>query len=138
MEPGLPWRLIVTGGSIVLGSPQADEAPLVLNRILMRALLDPAKKRIDLLQGDVGGGGVNLAMSGNIDFLLRRAAIVRRHGRNADERQASPSASGRFSSPPRCGPWVLDNIQGGDVSRIEIAANAPMPTLKEDGPPIPR
>ena len=33
--------------------------------------------------------------------------------------------------------WVLENVQGGDVTRVEIAANAPMPTLKEGGPPIP-
>lgn len=136
MQPGLPWRLIVTGGSIVLGSAQADETPLVLNRILMRAALDPARKRIDLLQGEVAGGGVNLAMSGNIDFS-----------------SGEPRLSGGMVGTPMKGnlakriwpvfvaskvrTWVLENIQGGDVSRVEIAANAPMPTLKEDGPPIP-
>jgi hypothetical protein len=136
LEPGLPWRLIVTGGSIVLGPAQADEAPLVLNRILMRAALDPAKKRIELLQGEIAGGGVNLAMSGNIDFS-----------------SGEPRLSGGMVGTPMKGnlakriwpmfvaskvrAWVLENIQGGDVSRVEIAANAPMPTLKEDGPPIP-
>jgi len=136
LEPGLPWRLIVTGGSIVLGSAQADETPLILNRILMRAALDPAKKRIELLQGEIAGGGVNLAMSGNIDFS-----------------SGEPRLSGGMVGTPMKGnlgkriwpifvaskvrTWVLENVQGGDVSRIEIAANAPMLTFKEDGPPIP-
>ena len=135
MEQGLPWRLIVTGGSIVLGGP-ADEAPLVLNRILMRAALDFPKRRIDLLQGEVAGGGVNLAMSGNIDFA-----------------SGEPRLSGGMVGTPMKGhlakriwpifvaskvrSWVFENIQGGDVTRVELAANAPMPTLREDGPPIP-
>jgi Protein of unknown function len=136
MEPGLPWRLIVTGGSIVLGPPQADEAPLVLNRILVRALLDPATKRIDLLQGDVGGGGVNLAMSGNIDFssgepLLSGGMVGMPMKGNLAKRIWPVFVATKVRT------WVLENIQGGDVSRIEIAANAPMLTLKEDGPPIP-
>ena len=43
-EPRTPWRLTLTGGTIVLGSPQsADEAPLVLNRILMRASSIPRR-----------------------------------------------------------------------------------------------
>ena len=136
MEPGLPWRLIVTGGSIVLGGTQADETPLVLNRILMRYALDFPKRRIDLLQGEVAGGGVNLAMSGHIDFS-----------------SGDPRISGGMVGTPMKGTlakriwpmfvaskvrnWVFENIQGGDVTRVELAANAPMPTLKEGGPPIP-
>ena len=137
MQPGLPWRLIVTGGSIVLGGTQADETPLVLNRILMRAALDFAKRRIDLLQGEIAGGGVNLAMSGHIDFSSGEPRAVRRHGRHADERSRSPSASGRCSSPPRCATGCSRISRAATSTRLEIAANAPMPTLKEDGPPIP-
>ena len=137
MEPGLPWRLIVTGGSIVLGPPQADEAPLVLNRILMRALLDPAKKRIDLLQGEVAGGGVNLAMSGNIDFSsgepLLSGGMVGTPMKGSLAKRIWPIF---VASKVRT--WVLDNIQGGDVSRIEIAANAPMPTPEGRRPADPR
>ena len=108
----------------------------MLNRILMRCALDFPKRRIDLLQGEVAGGGVNLAMSGNIDFS-----------------SGEPRMSGGMVGTPMKGTlakriwpmfvaskvrnWVLENIQGGDVTRVEIAANAPMPTLKEGGPPIP-
>jgi hypothetical protein len=135
MQQGLPWRLIVTGGSIVLGG-EADETPLVLNRILMRYALDFPKRRIDLLQGEVAGGGVNLAMSGHIDFS-----------------SGDPRLSGGMVGTPMKGhlakriwpmfvaskvrTWVFENIQGGEVTRVELAANAPMPTLKEGGPPIP-
>jgi hypothetical protein len=136
MQAGLPWRTIVTGGAIVLGGTQADETPLVLNRVLMRAALDFGKKRIDLLQGEISGGGVNLAMSGNMDFS-----------------SGEPRLSGGLVGTPMKGhlgkriwpmfvaskvrKWVLENVQGGDISRIEVAANAPMITFKEDGPPIP-
>ena len=135
MQQGLPWRMIVTGGSIVLAG-QPDEAPLVLNRILMRYALDFQNRRIDLVQGEVAGGGVNLAMSGNIDFS-----------------SGEPRLSGGMVGTPMKGhlakriwpmfvaskvrSWVFENIQGGEVTRVELAANAPMPTLKEDGPPIP-
>src|SRR5204863_2037433 len=136
MVPALPWRLIVTGGSIVLGSPQADDVPLVLNRILMRATLDPAKRRIDLLQGDIAGGGVNLAMSGNMDFssgepLLSGGMVGTPMKGNLAKRIWPIFVASKVRT------WVMENVQGGDVSRLEVAANAPMPTLKENGPPIP-
>lgn len=136
MEAGLPWRLTVTGGSIVLGPPQADEAPLVLNRVLMRATLDPAKKRIDLLQGDVAGGGVNLAMSGSMDFssgepLLSGGMVGTPMKGNLAKRIWPVFVASKVRT------WVMENVQGGDVSRLEVAANAPIPTFKEDGPPVP-
>ena len=136
MEAGLPWRLVVTGGSIVLGPPQADEAPLVLNRILMRAALDPAKKRVDLLQGEIAGGGVNLAMSGSMDFssgepLLSGGMVGTPMKGNLAKRIWPVFVASKVRT------WVMENVQGGDVSRLEVAANAPIPTFKEDGPPVP-
>jgi hypothetical protein len=135
-EPGGPWRTTITGGSIVLGPLQPQEAPLVLNRIVMRGALDIANRRIELTKGEIAGGGVNLAISGNIDFS-----------------SGEPRLSGGMAGTPMRGTlakriwpvfvaskvrsWVLANMQSGEVTRVEIAANAPMETLKEDGPPIP-
>ena len=66
------------------------------------------------MQGEVGGGGVNLAMSGNIDFS-----------------SGEPRLSGGMVGTPMKGHlakriwpmfvaskvrnWVFENIQGGDV-----------------------
>ena len=33
--------------------------------------------------------------------------------------------------------WVSENLESGDIERVDIATNAPIDTLKEDGPPIP-
>ena len=138
LEPGLPWRLIVTGGSIVLGGPKADEAPLVLNRILMRAALDSRKA------------------SASICCRARSPAAgsTSRCPATWISRPASRALSGGMVGTPMKGhlakriwpifvaskvrTWVLENVQGGDVSRVELAANAPLPTLREDGPPDPR
>ena len=34
--------------------------------------------------------------------------------------------------------WVVENLQSGDIERIDIATNSPIENLKEDGPPIPQ
>jgi hypothetical protein len=33
--------------------------------------------------------------------------------------------------------WVMEHMSGGSVETLEIATNAPLPTLRADGPPIP-
>ncbi len=136
IEPGAPWRITATGGSIVLGAREPGESPLVLNRILMRGAFDYAGARITLSQGEIAGGGVNLAMSGTLDFS-----------------SGEPVISGGMAGTPMKGTlakriwpvfvaakvrnWVLANIHEGEIARMELAANAPVETLKEDGPPIP-
>lgn len=136
IEPGAPWRITATGGSIVLGAREPGETPLVLNRILMRGAFDYAGARITLSQGEIAGGGVNLAMSGTLDFS-----------------SGEPVISGGMAGTPMKGTlakriwpvfvaakvrnWVLANIHEGEIARMELAANAPVETLKEDGPPIP-
>ena len=136
IEPGAPWRITATGGSIVLGAREPGETPLVLNRILMRGAFDYAGARITLSQGEIAGGGVNLAMSGTLDFS-----------------SGEPVISGGMAGTPMKGAlakriwpvfvaakvrnWVLANIHEGEIARMELAANAPVETLKEDGPPIP-
>jgi len=136
VEAGGPWRFTATGGSIVLGAREPGESALVLNRILMRGTFDYASGRIALSQGEIAGGGVNLAMSGTLDIS-----------------SGEPVISGGLAGTPMKGAlakriwpvfvaskvrnWVLANIHEGEIARMELAANAPIDTLKEDGPPIP-
>lgn len=135
-EPGGTWRVTVTGGSIVLGSGQPNDIPLVLNRILMRARLDPADRRIVLEQGDIGGMGVNLAMSGSLDASGPELRVA---GGLAGTPMSGPAVKKIWpvfvASKVRT--WVLDNMFSGEVSRLELATNAPVDTLREGGPPIP-
>ena len=42
-EAGGAWGMTVTGGTIVLAVRRHDDEPLMLNRILLRAKLDPAE-----------------------------------------------------------------------------------------------
>jgi len=131
-----PWRMTLTGGSVVLADGRDDPQPLVLNRILIRAICDPVRKRIDVLQGDIGGSGVRGALNGSVDFS------------SGDPRLAVGLAITPMSSAAakkvwpvfiasKVRSWVLENLQSGDIERIDIATNAPIDTLKEGGPPIP-
>ena len=135
-EAGGPWRVTVTGGSIVLGPRHANDNPLVLNRIMLRAKLDPAQRRISLEQGDIGGAGVNLAMGGNLDFSGPELRVA---GGMAGTPMSGPVAKKIWpvfvASKVRS--WVLNNMHSGEISRLELAANAPTDTLREGGPPIP-
>lgn len=134
--PGEPWRVTVAGGSIVLSDSADDSRALVLNKIMLRANLDLMRRRIDLVQGDVGGAGVAGSLSGSVDFS------------GSDPRLAVGLAITPMSSDiaKRVWPifvatkvrnWVTENLHAGDIERVDIATNAPIETLKEGGPPIP-
>ncbi|MGE3147724.1 MAG: DUF3971 domain-containing protein, partial [Pseudorhodoplanes sp.] len=140
-ETSAPWGLTLTGGTIVLGpaldaSPEAEKSVLVLNRILMRARVDPVRKRIDLDQGDIGNNDLRFALSGSVDFSgeprLNAAMVGTRMPVIAVKRVWPVFVASKVRR------WVIDNISGGTIERLEVAANAPMETLKESGPPIPR
>lgn len=134
--PGDPWRLTVTGGSIVLAEGASDPQPLVLNKIMMRANVDLTRRRLDLVQGDIAGAGVAGSLSGGVDFS------------GSDPRLAIGLAMTPMSAnvakkvwpifvATKVRNWVTENLQSGDIERVDIATNAPIETLKEGGPPIP-
>ncbi|WP_111417086.1 DUF3971 domain-containing protein [Rhodoplanes roseus] len=135
-EPGKPWQLALRGGSVVVGSAAQGESPLLINRLLVRGRFDPATRRLDIQHGEAGGGDVNIAMSGFIELAT------------SDPRLAVGMAARNMSAtsfkrvwPPFVNPpvreWVMDNMAGGMLDRIEIATNAPFSTLRAGGPPVP-
>jgi hypothetical protein len=136
LEAGGPWRVAVTGGSIVIGPAQPNESPLVLNRIMLRAKLDPAQRRIVLEQGDISGAGVKLAMGGNLDFSGPELRVA---GGLAGTPMSGPVAKKIWPvfMASKVRSWVLENMHGGEITRLELATNAPVDTLREGGPPIP-
>lgn len=134
--PGMPWRMTLTGGSVVLAADRNDPQPLVLNRILVRANIDFARRRIDVEQGDIGGSGLRGVLNGGVDFSSGEPRL----GVGLALTPMSSAAAKKvwpvfIASKVRT--WVLENLQSGEIERVDIATDAPIDTLKEGGPPIP-
>jgi hypothetical protein len=136
-QSGQSWGFAVTRGLIMLASAdRSREAPLVLDRVLLRGRLDPAKRRLELDQGDLSGMAAGVAFSGALDYSGPQPRLTA----GMAGTRMSASALKRIwpvfvSSKVRA--WVIDHIQSGTVERFIIAANAPLPTLKASGPPVP-
>jgi hypothetical protein len=140
------WLLNVNRGDTVIDpiifAPSADEDGLSINRIAVRARIDPTRKRIDLDQGDFSRvdtrpeHNVGVAVTGRFD------------NSGAEPHIAFGVACTRMpvSAMKRIWPifaaadvraWALEHISGGMVERAVIAGNAPLEVFKHDGPPIP-
>jgi hypothetical protein len=134
-EPGRPWQLGLRGGSIVVAGA-AGEAPLLVNRLLVRGRYDPATRKLEIQHGEAGGGDVAIATSGFVDLATADPRLV--VGMAA--RNMSAASFKRLWPPFINAPvreWVMDNMAGGSLDRIEIATNAPLSTLRTGGPPLP-
>ena len=134
-QTGDPWRIRLTGGSIVL-APHESEPPLQLDRISVAGQFDPVKHRLDIEHANIGGQAVAIAASGYVDFATSDPRLViGAAGRNmtvATFKQVWPFF---VNTPVRN--WVQTHLMSGSVDRVEIATNAPLSTLQTDGPPVP-
>jgi uncharacterized protein DUF3971 len=135
-DGGNVWGLQISGGSVVLAAAPNDSNAVILNRILLRLRIDPAKQRIDLEQSEFGNAELGVALNGSLDFS------------GDDPRLAVGIAGTRMSvatmkrlwpvtTAPKVRAWVEEHIQGGTVERLDISANAPWSTLRSSGPPVP-
>jgi hypothetical protein len=145
-DPSGTWLLNVNRGDTVIDpiifAPSADEDGLSINRIAVRARIDPSRKRIDLDQGDFSRvdtrpeHNVGVAVTGRFDYS------------GAEPHIAFGVACTRMpvSAMKRIWPifaaadvraWALEHISGGMVERAVIAGNAPLEVFKHDGPPTP-
>lgn len=133
--PHEPWRVTVTGGSVVLSDGAGDPQPVVLNKIMLRANLDLARRHLELVQGDIAGGNIAGFLNGSVDF-------------SGEPRLAAGLAVTPVSASiakkiwpvfvaTKVRNWVVENLQSGEIERIDVATNSPIENLKEDGPPIP-
>ena len=136
-DPAGNWAMSLTGGSVVVapvGNP--DEPTLLLNRVLIQAHVDRAKRRFEFDKVDIGGKDVGLAGSGNVDFSTPdpkvSIAVYSQNLTYASFKQLWPS----FINPP-VRTWVLEHFFAGTVERIDVATNAPLSTLRAGGPPLP-
>ncbi len=132
------WTVGMTGGTVVLGASQGNDGPVIFNRILVRARIDPVQRRMTLEQGDLANveTETSVALTGSLDFS------------NGDPRLALGLAATRmtlstmkklwpsFVNPP-LRQWVEDRTAGGTVERLVIATNAPISAFKRGGPAAP-
>ena len=134
--PQEPWRAIVTGGSVVLADGVSDPKAIVLNKILLRANVDLDRKRIELVQGDIAGGPIAAYLSGSVDFSgeprLKAGVAMTPMSASIAKKVWPVFVATKVRN------WVVENLDSGDIERIDIATNSPIENLKEDGPPIPQ
>lgn len=134
--PGAPWRMTLTGGSVVLAADRNDPQPLVLNRILVRANVDFMRRRLDVEHGDIGGANVRGLLNGSVDFSGGEPRLAVGLAVTPMSSAAAKKIWPVFIAS-KVRTWVLENLQDGEIERVDIATNAPIDTLKEGGPPLP-
>ena len=131
------WGLQVSGGTVVLASAvPVDPKPLILDRIALRARVDPAKQRIDLEPSELGNADLGVALTGSLDFSSDDPRLVL----GIASTRMSVAAMKRLwpiCTAPKVRAWVEEHVLGGTVERLDISTNAPWSTLKSSGPPVP-
>ncbi|MDO9413620.1 MAG: DUF3971 domain-containing protein [Pseudolabrys sp.] len=148
VEGETAWRLAMERGDpvidpVILGAvPAQDQEAFAINRMIVRAKIDPARKRLDLVQGDFSrvdtrpAYNIGVALTGSLDFAgaephLAFGVAGTRMPMSVLKRLWPVFAAADVRA------WVIGHITGGTVERVTIAGNAPLPTFKNDGPPTP-
>jgi hypothetical protein len=133
--PGGVWTFGLSRGSIVFAPIPPGRDPLLLDRIVVRGRFDPAKQRIDLDQGEVGGDGLALTATGSLDFsgephlAMNMTATPKVSFANFKQLWPVPANPGVRA-------WALEHFDAGTVEHIEVMTNAPLKSLQPNGPPV--
>ena len=64
------WTLSIPRGLVVLSADRSRDPPLIIDRVSVRARIDPEKRLFEIDQADLGGPR-RLAFSGTIDYFTR-------------------------------------------------------------------
>jgi len=132
-----PWTFSVPRAVLVFASAdRSREAPLIIDRVSIRARIDPVKRTFEIEQGDLGGMAGGVALSGSIDYASPDPRLVL----GVAGTRMTVSAFKRLWPAlvtPRLRSWVVDRIAGGMVEKVLIATNAPLSTFEPGGPPLP-
>ncbi len=144
-ETGGNWQFAVGGGWILVDPLTPQDQQLVLRRVVVRGNIDRSRQRVTIEQGDFGTkefGGANttqdvtLALSGTYEYGGDNPRLTMGLAGNP-----MPMASFKRLWPSFVAPyvrdWVLHHMIDGTVDRIDIAADAPLASLRDDGPAIP-
>jgi len=147
-EQNTAWQLTVVRGDpvidpvILAAGTSPDQEGFALNRTIVRARIDLARKRVDLDQGDFSridtrpSHNIGVAVTGNLDYSGSESHLA--FGVAATRMPLSVmkrlwpvfTATGVRT-------WVMEHMSGGMVERVVIAGNAPAASFKANGPPTP-
>ncbi|HEY0440435.1 MAG TPA: hypothetical protein VGD36_10210, partial [Xanthobacteraceae bacterium] len=134
-QRGGAWSFAVLQGMAVLASlERPNEPPLVLDRIAIRGAFDPARKRIDLHQGDIRGGAAGVAISGNIEY----GGVDPRVNLGIAGTPMAVSALKKLWPVfinPELRSWVIAHVVSGNIDRMSLAVNMRLSTLMPSTPP---
>ena len=129
------WQLGFSGGTIVLAEIDADQPPLIFNRIAIGLRFDTDRRRVLLTQADISNGEIGIAGTGSIDYSGEPRLMLGFAGT-----PMSASALKRMWPTlivPEVREWVIERIERGSLQRIEVGVNSPVRNLSRRGPPIP-
>ncbi|HZL30173.1 MAG TPA: DUF3971 domain-containing protein [Pseudolabrys sp.] len=140
-----PWRLSMTRGDAVIDpviiGAGADGESFALNRAVVRARVDFARRRIDVDQGDFSridtrpSHNIAVAVTGSLDLSgephLAFGVAGTRMPTSTMKRMWPVFAAADVRE------WVESHISGGIVERVVIAGNAALADFKAGGPPTP-
>lgn len=129
-QKGGTWSFTVAQGMVALASlTRPQEPPVVLDRLSVRAIFDPANRRVNLEQGDLRGASGGIAMSGTLDYGGSEPLLMI----NAAGTPMTASAFKRLWPvfvAPQTRSWIDAHLLGGTVERVVIAANVPLRALR--------
>jgi len=140
------WQVAIMRGDpvidpVILGAG-ADREGLALNRVAVRARIDPTRKRFDLEQGDFGRidtratHNVGVAVSGSLDWSTPEPHLAF----GVAGTRMSMSVMKRLwpvFTATDVRSWVVEHMSGGMIERVVIAGNAQAAAFKANGPPTP-
>ena len=121
---------------VFASADRSRDPPLIIDRVAVRARIDPDKRVFEIDQADLGGMAGGFAMSGAIDYSTRDPRLAL----GVAGTRMTVSAFKRLwpaMVTPRLRSWVVDRVTGGTVERVVIATNAPLSTFEPGGPPVP-
>jgi AsmA-like C-terminal region len=134
---GAPWGLAVTGGRFELSSVENKREPhLVLDRVSMRGRIDTAAHRFEIERAEISGGPIAVNFAGTLD-----SSGTEPHLAGTLTGTPMPASVLKEMWPAslcaKVRSWVIKHVLAGTVDRMTMWVNAPVNTLRDDGPPVP-
>jgi Protein of unknown function/AsmA-like C-terminal region len=135
-QSGGDWLFKVSGGTVVLVTPGDRAASLTLDRIALTGNFNPTKHQFVVEQGDVGNRDVDVVMSGNAD---NSSGEWRLNAGFAGKRMSADTLKRLWPVfvVPKVRDWFNEHLVSGAVDHVTIGVNAPIDTLRAEGPPVP-
>ena len=134
---GAPWNIAITSGRIELAAlDRKREPPLVLDRVAMRGRIDPTAHRFEIERAEMAGGPVGVSFAGALDSSGTEPRLTG----NLTGTPMTATALKQIWPPfvvTKIRTWVVKHVLAGTVDRMVMTVNAPLNTLRPEGPPVP-